>query len=99
MVFMEQRAEGLDVWQDPLITLRFPKLFDLRADPFEKAQFDAGEYKRWRVEHAFVLVPAQAFVANHLKTYVDFPPRQKPGSFSLDHVLQKLQESGGSGKH
>ncbi len=94
LVFLEQRAEGLDVWQDPLVTLRFPKLFDLRADPFERAQTEAGEYQRWRVEHAFALVPAQAYVAQHLQTYVAFPPRQKPGSFSLDQVLAKLQEGG-----
>ncbi|MBN9986832.1 arylsulfatase [Rhizobium laguerreae] len=95
LVFMEQRAEGLDVWQDPLITLRFPKLIDLRADPFEIAQHAAGDYARWRVEHAFALVPAQAFVAKHLQTYVKYPPRQAPGSFSLDHVLEKLQRGGG----
>jgi hypothetical protein len=53
LVFMEQRAEGLNVWENPLIPLRFPKLFDLRADPFEKAQTDAGNYARWRVERAF----------------------------------------------
>ncbi len=92
LVFLEQRAEGLNVWQDPLVVLRFPKLFDLRADPFERAQADAGDYNKWRVERAFALVPAQAYVGNHLKTYVEFPPRQKPGSFSLDHVLAKLQE-------
>ena len=57
LVFLEQRAEGLDVWQDPLIPLRFPKLFDLRADPFERAQTDAGDYARWRVEHAFAARP------------------------------------------
>jgi arylsulfatase len=50
------------------------------------------------MEHAFALDPAQAFVAKHLQTYVEFPPRQKPGSFSLDEVLAKLQEAGGSGK-
>ena len=99
LLFMEQRAEGLDVWQDPLVTLRLPKIFDLRADPFEKAQFDAGEYDKWRVERTFLLVPSQAFVGQHLKTYVEFPPRQKPGSFALDEVLAKLQEAGGSGKH
>ncbi len=98
LVFLEQRAEGLDVWQDPLVPLRFPKLIDIRADPFERAQTDAGEYARWRVEHAFVLVPAQAYVAEHLKTYVEYPPRQKPGSFSLDQVLAKLQEGGGASK-
>ncbi|MGO8072897.1 arylsulfatase [Rhizobium leguminosarum] len=95
LVFMEQRAEGLDVWQDPLITLRFPKLIDLRADPFEIAQHAAGDYARWRVEHAFALVPAQAYVAKHLQTYVKYPPRQSPGSFSMDHVLEKLQRGGG----
>ena len=99
LLFMEQRAEGLNVWQDPLITLRFPKLMDLRADPFEVAEHDAGDYDRWRVEHAFAILPAQGFVARHLQTYVEFPPRQKPGSFALDQVLAKLQEAGGSGKH
>jgi len=99
MLFLEQRAKGLDVWQDPLVPLRFPKLTDLRTDPFERAQSEAGDYDKWRVEHAFVLVPAQDVVGQHLQTYADFPPRQKPGSFSLDQVLAKLQEGGGSGKH
>jgi arylsulfatase A-like enzyme len=94
LVFMEQRAEGLSVWENPLITLRFPKLFDLRADPFERAQLDAGDYARWRIERAFLLVPAQAYVADHLKSYVEYPPRQKPGSFALDDVLAKLQDAG-----
>jgi len=94
LVFMEQRAEGLSVWENPLIPLRFPKLFDLRADPFERAQTDAGDYAKWRVERAFALVPAQAYVAQHLKTYTEYPPRQRPGSFALDQVLSKLQEAG-----
>jgi len=91
LAFLEQRAEGLSVWENPLIPLRFPKLFDVKADPFERAQTDAGDYSRWRVEHAFALVPAQAYVATHLATYQQFPPRQKPGSFSMEHVLEKLQ--------
>jgi arylsulfatase A-like enzyme len=94
MVFLEQREEGLAVWENPLIPLRFPKLFDIKGDPFERAQTDAGDYARWRVEHAFALVPAQAYVAKHLQTYVEFPPRQRPGSFALDQVLAKLQEGG-----
>jgi arylsulfatase len=96
LVFLDQRAQGLNVWQEPLVPLRFPKLIDVRADPFERAQDDAGDYARWRVEHAFALVPAQAYVAQHLATYKDFPPRQKPGSFSLDQVLEKLH-SGAAG--
>jgi arylsulfatase A-like enzyme len=98
LVFMEQRSEGLDVWQDPLFVLRFPKLIDLRADPFERAQHEAGEYARWRVEHAFALVPAQAYVARHLATYQQFPPRQRPGSFSLDKVLDKLHSHAGGAR-
>jgi arylsulfatase len=94
LLFLEQRAEGLDVWQDPLIPLRLPKLIDLRADPFEIAPREAGDYDKWRVERAFALVPAQDFVGKHLQSYVEFPPRQKPGSFSLDAVLAKLQEGG-----
>jgi arylsulfatase A-like enzyme len=94
ILFLEQRAEGFNVWQDPMVPLRFPKLFDLRADPFEQAGF-GGAWERWRVEHAFVLVPAQAFVGQHLATYREFPPRQKAGSFSLDQVLDKLQRQGG----
>lgn len=92
IVFQEQRGHGLEVWQEPLVTLRFPKLFCLRTDPFERADHEAGDYDRWRVDHAFVLVPAQSFVGAHLATYADYPPRQKPGSFSLDDVLSKLQE-------
>ena len=92
ILFLEQRAEGFDVWQDPLVPLRFPKLFDLRADPFEMAGH-GGAWERWRVEHAFVLVPAQAYVGQHLATYREFPPRQKAGSFSLDQVLEKLQQT------
>jgi arylsulfatase A-like enzyme len=94
LVFLEQRGEGLEVWEDPLVPLRLPKLIDLNADPFERAPTEAGEYDRWRVEHLFLLVPAQDFVARHLETYVAFPPRQKPGSFALDQVLAKLQEAG-----
>jgi arylsulfatase A-like enzyme len=96
VVFLEQRAEGLKVWQDPLIPLRAPKLFDLRGDPFEHADHLSGNYDTWYAERMFVLVPAQAFVGLHLATYKEFPPRQKPGSFSLDEVLAKLQEAGTS---
>jgi arylsulfatase len=93
VVFLEQRAHGFDVWQDPPVVLRLPKLFNLRTDPFERADHEAIDYPKWRLDRAFVLVPAQAFVAKHLATYKEFPPRQKPGSFSLDQVLEKLQQA------
>ena len=94
VVFAEQRAHGLDVWQDPFVPLRFPKLFNLRSDPFETADHESINYGKWRVEHAFVLVPAQAYVARFLATFKDYPPRQKPGSFSLDNALEALQSGG-----
>jgi arylsulfatase len=90
-VFMEQKAHGLDVWAQPLVPLRLPSLFNLRSDPFERAQHEAGDYVRWFVEHAFVLVPAQALVAQHLMSFQQFPPRQKPGSFSVGEALEKLR--------
>jgi len=92
VVFMEQRAHGLKVWQNPMTTLRLPKLFSVRADPFERADHEAGGYDRWFVDRAFLLVPAQAFVSQHLQSFKEFPPRQKPGSFALDRVLEKLQQ-------
>ena len=91
IVFAEQRSQGLDVWQDPFVPLRFPKLFNLRSDPFETADHESIDYPRWRVEHAFVLVPAQQYVGQFLGTFKEFPPSQRPGSFSLDKVMESLQ--------
>jgi arylsulfatase len=98
IVFLEQRAHGLKVWQEPLTPLRAPLLFTVRADPFERGDHESGAYDRWFADHAFVFLPAQTFVAQHIATYREFPPRQKPGSFNLDRVLQKLQEVGTENK-
>ena len=92
VVFMEQQAHGLEVWMQPLVPLRAPKIFNLRSDPLERAEHEAGGYDKWFVEHAFVFVPAQAIVGQHLATFKEFPPRQKPGSFSVDQAMQKLTE-------
>jgi arylsulfatase len=91
VVFAEQRAEGFDVWQEPFTFLRLPKLFNLRTDPFEQADHTSIGYDRWRIERVFALVPAQAFVGAFLGTFRDYPPRQKPGSFSIDQVIDSLQ--------
>jgi arylsulfatase len=90
LAFMEQRKHGFDVWQDPMVTLRVPKLFDLKADPFERADHEGMGYSRWRIDRIYLLVPAQVYVTNFIKTLVEFPPRQKPGSFNLEGVLNKL---------
>ena len=92
IVFAEQRSHGFDVWQDPFVPLRLPKLFNLRSDPFETADHEGMDYGRWRAEHIFLLVPAQQYVGKFLGTFKEFPPRQKPGSFSLDKVLESLQQ-------
>ncbi len=88
--FLEQRAHGFDVWGEPFVELRLPKLYTLRGDPFERASHDSILYDQWRFERAFALVPAQAFVANWLSSFKEFPPRMKPASFSLDQVMEQL---------
>ncbi len=95
LVFAEQRAHGFDVWQDPFVTLRFPKLFNLRTDPFERADHEGIDYPRWRADRTFLVVPAAAFVGQWLSSFKEFPPRQKPASFNLDRVMEKIMEGGG----
>lgn len=90
IVFMEQRAHGFDVWQEPLVPLRLPKLFDLYQDPFERADHDGMDYQHWRLNRAFVLVPAQSFVGKWIGSFKEFPPRQKPASFSIDQAMEAL---------
>src|SRR6202023_3323008 len=90
-VFMEQPAHGLEVWMQPFVPLRAPKLFNLRSDPFERAEHEAGGYDRWFIEHVFVLVPAQAIVGQFLATFQKSPPRQRPGSFSVEQAREKLR--------
>jgi arylsulfatase len=95
VVFAEQREHGFDVWQEPFVTLRLPKLFNLRSDPYETADHEGMDYERWRVEHLFLMVPAQEYVSKFLSTFKEFPPSQKPGSFSLDNVLENLSKGAG----
>lgn len=94
LVFREQRAHGFDVWQEPFVTLRLPKLFNLRMDPFEIADHVAMNYGQWRIDRVFLLVPAQEYIAKYIASFKEFPPSQKVGSFSLDQVLEKLSEAG-----
>jgi len=98
IVFQEQRAEGFDVWQEPFVPLRVPKIFNLRTDPFEKADHVSMDYPHWRADRIFLLVPAQEYVAQYIASFKEFPPSQKVGSFSLDNVLEKLSAAATSGK-
>jgi len=89
--FLQQRGHGLDVWKEPLVASRAPNLFNLRADPFERATEDATLfYGKWMADHTFMLVPAQAIVAEFIKTFEEFPPRAKAASFSINQVMDKL---------
>ncbi len=90
IVFQEQRAHGADVWREPFVTLRAPKILNLRSDPFETADEEAMDYNHWWFDHVFLMVPAQQYVGQFLSTFKEFPPSQKVGSFSLDNVLEML---------
>ncbi len=90
--FTVQNAHGADVWSQPFVALRLPMIQNLRMDPFERASHESMLYDQWGFDHLFILVPAQAYVGNFLKTFQEFPPRQKPGSFSLDRVMEELQQ-------
>ena len=94
IVFAEQREPGgFRVWAEPFVNLRVPKMFNLRTDPFERADITSITYYDWLIDHVYLLVPAQAFVGEFLQTFRDFPQRQKADTFNLDSVLRKIQEA------
>ena len=90
ITFLEQKAHGLRVWQEPFTELRAPILNNLRMDPFELSQDIGMDYGRWYLEHMFVIAPATAYVGQWLQSFKEFPPRQKPGSFNLDRVMEAV---------
>jgi len=90
-VFMEQRAIGVDVWIEPMTVLRTLQFIDLKSDPYEYSIDASAYYKGWMMDHAYMILPAVAKVSAYLSTYKDFPPRQKPASFSIDQVVEKLE--------
>jgi arylsulfatase A-like enzyme len=90
IVFAEQQAHGADVWREPFVVLRAPKLFNLRSDPFETADHESADYNHWWFDHIFLFVPAQDYVGKFLATFKEFPPSQKAGSFGIDQALEKL---------
>jgi arylsulfatase len=79
------------------VTLRVPKIFNLRTDPYERADITSNTYYDWLLDHVFILVPAQAGVAEFLETFKEFPPRQKAASFGVDQVVEKMTEAAGGG--
>jgi arylsulfatase A-like enzyme len=98
LVFMEQRIAGtLQVWFEPFVPLRAPKVYNLRTDPFERADITSNTYWDWFMDRLFLAVPAQSIVGEFLQTFAQFPPRQKAASFTIDQVLDKLTAATTSG--
>jgi arylsulfatase len=92
VVFLEQRAAGtLLIWAEPFTELRVPKIFNLRTDPYERADQTSNTYYDWLLDHAWVLVPIQAYVAQMIQVLAKFPPSQAPASFTINKVMEKLQ--------
>jgi len=91
IVFAQQRAPGtMLVWSEPYVNTRLPWLFNLRTDPYEKASITSNTYWDWYLDHVFLLVPAQAYVGQFLKTFEEFPPRQKAATFTINRVMERL---------
>ena len=90
-VFMEQRVQGTcAIWSDPFIVLRVPKLFNLKTDPYERADITSNTYWDWMFDHVYLLLAAQKVVGEFLATFQEYPPRQKAASFTVDQVMDKL---------
>jgi len=93
IVFMEQRAPGtLRIWAEPFVPLRLPKLYNLRTDPFERADITSNTYYDWIIDHVPIVLASQAIVKMFLETFKDFPPRQKAASFTIDQALEKMSQ-------
>jgi arylsulfatase A-like enzyme len=91
VVFMEQRVAGtMQIWFEPFVALRVPKLFNLRTDPFERADFTSNTYWDWFLDNDYLALAATALVTQFLATFEDFPPRQRAASFTIDQVVEKL---------
>jgi arylsulfatase len=92
VVFMEQRAQGtLRLWAEPFVALRVPKLFNLRTDPFERADVTSNTYYDWIVDNVYIVLAATALMQQFLATFEEFPPRQKAASFTIDQAVEKLE--------
>jgi arylsulfatase A-like enzyme len=99
VVFMEQRVQGtIQIWAEPFVALRVPKLYNLRMDPFERADITSNTYYEWLVENDFIILAGTTIVAQFLATFREFPPRQKAASFTIDQVVAKLESVLTSGR-
>jgi arylsulfatase len=92
VVFMEQRVQGtLQVWAEPFVPLRLPKIYNLRLDPFERADVTSNSYYDWFIDQAYLVLAATSVVAEFLQTFRAFPPRQRAASFTIDQAMERLE--------
>ena len=92
VVFMEQRVQGtLQIWAEPFTVLRVPKLFNLRTDPFERADVTSNTYWDWMLDNVYLVLAGTAIMTQFLATFEEFPPRQKAASFTIDQAVAKLE--------
>jgi arylsulfatase len=96
VVFLENRGQAFGVWREPFTELRVPLLFNLRRDPFERAQHNANTYNDWFLDRAFVIAPIQGLAAQFLLTMKEYPPSQSPGSFNLSKIEEQLRRGAGA---
>jgi arylsulfatase A-like enzyme len=97
IVFMEQRAPGtLAVWGEPFTALRLPKMYDLRADPYEQADITSNSYYDWELKQGYILLSGSTLAGEFLKTFKDFPPSQRAASFTIDQAVEKMKQNLGS---
>jgi arylsulfatase A-like enzyme len=98
VVFMEQRAQGtLRIWAEPFVPLRVPKVFNLRTDPFERADVTSNTYYQWLIENVYLILAATTVIGDFLATFPEFPPRQKAASFTIDQAMEKMNAALTSG--
>jgi arylsulfatase len=98
VVFMEQRVAGtLQIWAEPFIPLRIPKMFNLRTDPYERADITSNTYYDWFLDHAYLIMAAQVLMTDFLATFQEFPPRQRAASFTIDQAIEKMEAALTSG--
>jgi len=93
VVYQENRGEAFGVWMEPFTELRVPLIFNLRRDPYERAQHNANIYYDWLLDRVFIGFRASAIAGQFLQTFVDYPPSQTPGSFNLEAMKKKIEAS------
>jgi len=92
LVWLENRGEAFGVWREPFVQLRIPLLFNLRRDPFEKAQHNSNTYNDWFLDRPFVIVPMTEMAAKFLKSMIDYPPSATAGSFNLTKMQKQIED-------